>query len=120
MRTLLLLAGLLIAPAALEAQWLDPDTCWTCFDKQLHFAAGASIAIAVRGPWTAKNWKDTAVKRVALVCAVGAAYEVVQVAEAVAEHRSGTGFGFSPLDLAADCAGAAAFELVWAGVRRIF
>ncbi len=107
-------------PAAARAQYLDPDRCWNCLDKQLHFVAGASIDVIVRGPWTAPTWRNTAFKRIALTCAVGAAYEAVQVAEAVAEHRSGPGYGFSPLDLAADCAGAAGMELLWAGVRRLF
>ncbi len=103
-----------------RAQWLDPDRCWTCRDKQLHAAAGAAVAIGIRGPWTAPSWRNTALKRIALTCAIGAAYEAVQVAEAIAEHRSGPGFGFSALDLAADCAGAAALELVWGLGRRVF
>lgn len=113
-------ALLTLCPAVLGAQWLDPDRCATCLDKQLHVAAGAAIDVALRGPWVARSWHDTAVKRVALTCAIGAMHEVVQMVEAVAERRSGPGYGFSPLDLAADCAGAVGMELLWAGARRLF
>lgn len=116
----MLVAALMLWPAVLGAQWLDPDRCVTCLDKGLHVAAGAVVDVALRGPWVAPAWRDTAVKRVALTCAIGAAYEALQVVEALAERRGGPGYGFSPLDLAADCAGAVGMELLWAGARRLF
>jgi hypothetical protein len=121
MRTLLVMMSLLaLGAASARAQWLDPDRCWTCLDKRLHVAAGAVVVVAVRGPWTAPAWRNTPLKRVALTCAVGAAYEAIQVGEAIAARRWGPGRGFSPLDLAADCVGAAALELAGAGARRLF
>jgi hypothetical protein len=112
--------GCLLVATPAAAQWLDRDPCWTCRDKQLHAVAGAAVTLAVRGPWTNPSWRNTAIKRIALTCGIGAAYELVQVGQAVAEDHRGSGYGFSPLDLAADCAGAAALEGAWSLGRRIF
>ena len=115
-------AFLLLAAAAspVRAQWLDPDDCWSCLDKRLHFVAGAAIDVAVRGPWITKSWRNSALKRIMLTCAVGAAYEGVQMVEAWAENNSGPGYGFSPLDLAATCSGALGMEITVAAVKALF
>ena len=91
----------------------------TCRDKMEHAAAGAAVGLVVRGPWFAESWRDHAWKRVGWVAVLGATYEYFQYLEHKAMGRLGNpGFGFSPLDIGADVAGAIALELV-AGVGKL-
>jgi hypothetical protein len=79
MKYLLLIVGLLcFTPTKSQAQFLDPDTCWTCKDSRQHFAAGSAIDLGLQvlpNKWQVSNkpWK-----RVALVALVGAVYEAGQ------------------------------------------
>ena len=121
MKWLLLSLGLLcLSASTANAQWLDPDNCWTCSDSKQHFAAGAILNIAVRGPYVTKSWNNTAYKRILLVAGVGATYELLQYYEARQLGRLGkVGYGFSPKDLVLDVAGATATEVVIWGIRKI-
>lgn len=105
--------ALYAAPTQARAQQIiDPDYCWRCQDTKAHFAAGATLDLLVRGPWVAKSWRDTPLKRIALTTMVGASYEIVQAMESELKHQRGPGYGFSPKDLAADFAGAVATEIL--------
>lgn len=115
---LVIVAMLVARPAA--AQRLDPDYCWTCMDTRHHFYAGAALAVASRGPYVAKGWRNRAWKRVAVVTGVGAAYELMQMYEAKQRGQVGPGYGFGPKDLVADFAGAVVVETVFALGRKIF
>ena len=94
-------------PAAMPAQHLDPDWCWTCVDSRQHFAAGVGIDVAahILLPQT-HVWQ-----RMLVTCAIGAAYEAGQAESG--RNASGPGYGFGPKDLVLDCAGAATAELAW-------
>lgn len=75
---LFMLALLVFTPTKSQAQWLDPDKCWTCVDSREHFGAGAAIDLGLQvfpNTWQVSNkpWK-----RVALVALVGAVYEAGQ------------------------------------------
>lgn len=111
----LLLTLLLCAPfETAHAQWLDPDTCWTCKDKIVHAAGGAALNALVRGPWIAPGWRDTVVKRMAWVMALGCVvYELHDVYES---HERGwlgkPGGGFGWLDCIAVGVGGLTTELV--------
>jgi len=101
----------LAAPKISQAQFLDPDKCWTCSDTREHFAGGAILDLAVRGPWVAESFRNRLWKREAMVCTIGATYEALQYFEAKANNKLGErGYGFSLKDLAADCLGALAME----------
>ena len=113
MKSLIVLLALASASPSLMAQRLDPDTCLTCVDSRQHFAAGAGIDLASR--LVAKR----AWQRVAIVVAVGAAYEAGQMSAAADAGLKGPGYGFGLKDLALDAAGAVVAEgIVWL-VRKI-
>lgn len=95
----------LAATSQAEAQWLDPDSCWTCVDTREHFVGGAAVAIASR-PVLKKAWQ-----RVAATAVLGAVYEAGQWDAHRADGLNGQrGYGFGPKDLVADVAGAVVSE----------
>lgn len=104
-----------VAPRVGAGQFFDPDTRVWAVDKGYHAAAGASIAVLASGPWIARDYRNTALKRMAWAAVVCAVYEGVQAAEAAREGRRGPGYGFGTLDLGACVTGAAVVE----GVRWV-
>lgn len=122
MRPALLLASLLLLPAALPAQkLLDPDWNWHGRDSYFHAGAGALLDVSMRAGYIAPSWRKSPVKRVALVILVGAAYEGVETLSAWENKTSGTpGYGFGFKDLICDAAGAIATELVVAIGKQVF
>lgn len=99
-----------IRPAA--AQWWDPDRCVTCRDKREHFVAGVGLDLLARGPWLAPSFRDRPWKRVALTGVVATSWEIIEAAQARRDGKAGSGYGVSPLDIAATIAGAATLEAV--------
>lgn len=122
MKYLLLVLGLLFfTPTKSQAQFFDPDYCWTCLDSRQHFGAGVFLDIAARGPYVAKNWNNKAYKRVLLVAGVGATYELMQYYEAKQTgHLGQPGYGFGPKDLILDVAGAIVTEAIIGLGKKIF
>jgi hypothetical protein len=101
------------------AQYLDPDRCLTCPDKQEHFAAGAGLDLLARGPWVSPSFRNAAWKRVALTTVVATTWEVLECAQARRDHKAGQrGYGFGPLDIAASIAGALTAEAVTSVARK--
>jgi hypothetical protein len=106
-------------PARATAQYLDPDRCLTCQDKQEHFAAGAGLDLLARGPWVAESFRDAAWKRVALTTVIATAWEVIELAEARRDGKAGRpGYGFGTLDIAAGIAGAVTVEALTSVARK--
>jgi hypothetical protein len=116
-----ILAGAFAAAASpVSAQWLDPDRCFTCPDKRIHFAAGAGLDLLARGPWVSKGFHDHAWKRVLVTATVAATWEMMDALEARREGKAGRpGYGFGPVDLAATIAGAVAVEAVQGLGRKL-
>ena len=97
--------------APLEAQFLDPDSCWTCASSRQHFAAGAVIDLAWRP--LLRPGLNRPIPRVLLTTAVGAIYEGMDYVEARVNGKLGRrGYGFGLIDLTLDVAGAVLVELV--------
>jgi hypothetical protein len=93
----------------------------TCVDKIQHAAAGAGIVILARGPWIDSSWRNHVWKRLTWAALLGVSYEVLQYFEHKASNQLGRrGFGFSPHDVVAGLAGAAAVELVIAAGNLIW
>lgn len=100
------------APGA--AQFLDPDSCWTCPDSREHFAAGAALDLAARVPFR-KAWQ-----RVTATAVIGAVWEAAQWDAARGTDNAGKpGYGFSLKDLACDVAGALAVEGVALILKKV-
>jgi hypothetical protein len=113
-----LLAGSPVAPLAAQSPW-DPDVTWDA-DQWHHAAAGATLDVVMRGPWITRSWRNRVAGRLVLVAVVGASYEVLQLYEARQTGRLGQeGYGFGPLDLAADMAGALTVEALLALARAV-
>ena len=109
-----------VVPAPSAAQWIDPDTCWTCQDTRLHAAAGALLDAGLLLPLAPRGFRDTVAKRLLVVGVIGLVYEVGQLSVAQSLGVAGTpGYGVSPKDVVADLAGAVAVEVVVALAKAV-
>jgi hypothetical protein len=123
---LLLPAALGVAaavPRAGAAQFFDPDNkilCWTCNSHGDHFAGGALTDAALHVmPFVKTSW-ETPGGRVAVVAVAGVGWELIDYAQCRQRRTCGRqDHGFGVIDLAYDVAGAAALELVIAGLKRV-
>jgi len=109
-----------------QAQLLDPDNklfCWSCPSHNSHFVVSAAFDLAVRpAPFLSKSWRQHPLGRLGLVAIGGVIYELNDMRQCLAYNPpcgSETGRGFGLLDIAWDAAGAAAVELVQAGIRKL-
>lgn len=96
----------------------DPDWVWNA-DQWQHMAAGAALVVLMRGPYITESWRESFWGRVGLVAVIGAAYEGLQLFEASQTGMLGQpGYGFGPLDLIADVAGALVVEGIWSLLKH--
>lgn len=123
MKYLLLLCGLLcFAPTKSQAQFWDPDnkwTCWSCYDHNWHFSAGAALDVSTRLPLFA--WRKTVIGRIGTVAVISTGYELVDAAVCHKYHTCGTpDAGFGVVDLVYDIAGAIVTETIIGIGKKIF
>lgn len=76
---------MLAGVAPLDAQRFGDLRAWDV-DQWQHVAAGAAVALVVRGPWIAKPWRDTVWKRGAWQLGLSLVYERVT-------HVTAKGYG---------------------------
>lgn len=107
----LVLAGALVLADLAHAQALPRR--WDR-DQWEHLAAGAAVALAVRGPWVTPAWRDRLWKRGAWQLALGVTFEAYQAHELQRFDPTDVA-----LDLVADLAGWVVVEVGAAALRLV-
>lgn len=117
---------LLASPRPARAQFFDPDNkllCWSCPSHNDHFVVSAIFDLVIRpAPFLAKSWRQSPLKRIAIVTIGGTIYELNDFRMCATYHPqcgSEVGRGFGVVDIVWDAVGAAAVELAEAGVRKL-
>lgn len=115
-----IVVAFLLLTSTAQAQFLDPDRCWTCADSRQHMAGGALLDAGLQSlprSWTLTN---TPGKRIALVAVAGMVYEAGQWDAHRGDGLNGhPGYGFGLKDAACNVIGAVVTEGLIALYRKI-